>query len=60
MTAKAVHLMQEEIRQLLRELVRQGGGDPEPIAPTDPPWTRAADTPRAPPDPEPTVEEDIR
>lgn len=50
------NLMQEEIRQLLKELVRQGGGDPDLIAPVTPPWTRAADTPRPPPEPTETEE----
>jgi len=49
--ATSASLMAEEIRQLLRELVRQGGGDADAIAPPDPPWTRATDTPRPPPDP---------
>lgn len=45
--------MQEEIRLLLRELVLQGGGDPNIVAPAEPPWTRANDTARA---AEPTVD----
>jgi len=33
-------LMLEETRQLLRELVRAGGTDPDTIAPAKPPYDR--------------------
>jgi len=56
--AKKWFLMAEEIRLLLRELVLLAGTDPSTIAPEDPPWTRASDTPERPVEPEPTAEEE--
>lgn len=38
-------VMLEEIRLLLRELVLLGGGDPESIAPEQPPWERSRSRP---------------
>lgn len=38
--------MLEEMRLLLRELVRLGGTDPESIAPEQPPWERSIEATR--------------
>lgn len=45
-SAPADWLMREEVRLLLRELVRLGGTDPETIAPAKPPWERSVGVPK--------------